>query len=179
MSVPDDLRRGQREHEQHDEPEERAAADRCQADDEPAARAERDADHAVTVREQERRVRGLDAALDERLGEEAEAAEDERRADHLRHRVADAAPVLVLDPRGDLDAEQRHRRRADDHPERDPRVDGAEPAVPHGAEGLEDGAVEDVGADRERRLEAEEEDQDGRHQRPAAHPGEPDERSDQ
>jgi hypothetical protein len=149
-----DFGRRQWEHEQHHETEERAASDRCQTDEEPAARSEGDTDHAVTVREQERRVRRLDAALDERLREEAEPAEDERVADHLGHDVAHAAPVLVLDPVRELDAYQRHRRRAEKHPKRDPRMDGAKLAVSDGAERLEDGAVENVRAHRERRLES-------------------------
>src|SRR5439155_22233331 len=63
--------------------------------------------------------------------------------------------------------------------ERQPRVHRAEPTVPDRAERLEDRAVQDVGADRVRRLEAEDDDEDRRHQRAAAHPGEPDERADQ
>jgi hypothetical protein len=47
-------------------------------------------------------------------------------------------------------------------------VDGAEPAMTHRAERLEDRPVEDVGADRVGRLEAEDDDQDRRHQRAAA-----------
>jgi len=59
------------------------------------------------------------------------------------------------------------------------RMDVAEPAMPHGAERLEDRAVQDVRADRVRRLEAEDDHQDGRHQRPAAHSRQADENADQ
>ena len=75
---------------------------------------------------------------------------------------------------GDCDAEQRERRRAGQHPEREPRVDRAEHPVPRRAERLEDRAVEDVRADRDLRVEVEEQDQDRRHQRAAAHSGHPD-----
>ena len=47
----------------------------------------------------------------------------------------------------------------------------AEAPVPHGAEALEHRTVEDVRPDRVGRLEAEEDHQDGRQQRAAAHPG--------
>ena len=47
-------------------------------------------------------------------------------------------------------------------------VHRAEPAVPERPERLEDRAVEDVGADGVTRLEAEDDDQDGRHQRAAS-----------
>ena len=53
--------------------------------------------------------------------------------------------------------------------------DRAEHSVPCGAERLEDRAVEDVGADRDLRVETEEEDQDRGHQAAATHPGHADE----
>ena len=46
------------------------------------------------------------------------------------------------------------------------------------ADGLGHGGVEDVGADRGDRLDAEDEDQQRRHQRRAAHPGHADEHAD-
>ena len=58
-------------------------------------------------------------------------------------------------------------------------MDVSELSMPDGAERLEDRAVEDVRADRDRRLEAEDEDQHRRHQRAAAHPRHPDEKADQ
>jgi hypothetical protein len=58
-------------------------------------------------------------------------------------------------------------------------VNGAEHPVPDRADRLEDGAVEDVRADRDARVEPEDEDEQRRHERAAAHPGEPDERADQ
>ena len=79
----DDLRQREREDEHHHEPEEGAAADRGQADDEAAGRAEREGDQLVAALEDERRVVGLDAALDERLGDEPAAADHERGADRV------------------------------------------------------------------------------------------------
>ncbi len=55
----------------------------------------------------------------------------------------------------------------------------ADPPVLGRPEGLEDRPVDDVGADRDRRLEAEDEDEQRRHQRAAAHAGRPDEQADQ
>ena len=78
----------------------------------------------------------------------------------------------------DLDPEQRQRRRADEHPEREARVHRAEHPVAHRPERLEDRPVEDVGPDRDLGVEAEEQDQDRRHQAAAAHPGHPDEHPD-
>ena len=175
----DDLRHRQRVDEHHHEPEERAAADRGEADDEAEHGADRDGEHAVAIREQKRRVRGLDAARDKRLDEEPDAARDERRADGVALDRLRARAVVVLDQCRDPDAEQRQRAGAEEHPERQASVHGAEPAVAHGAERLEDRTVDDVGADGVRRLETEENHEDRRHQRAAAHAGEPDDRADQ
>ena len=117
-----DLRGRQREDEQHHEREERPAADRRQPDDEPSGRAQREGDQVLPATEQERRVVRLDAAADEGLGEEAEAAEHERRADDDPRERVDVAAVAVLQPLRDLDADQRQRRRAGEHPERQARV---------------------------------------------------------
>src|SRR5215211_8434158 len=59
------------------------------------------------------------------------------------------------------------------------QVYGPERAMTERAHRLEDSAVEDVGADRDRRVEPEREDEQRRHQRAAAHAGEADERPDQ
>jgi hypothetical protein len=85
----------------------------------------------------------------------------------------------VLQVRRQRDARERHRPGAEEHPERQPRVDVAEPPVPDGAEALEDRAVEDVGPDRVGRLEAEEDHEDGSEQRAAAHAGQADQAADQ
>jgi hypothetical protein len=86
---------------------------------------------------------------------------------------------MALDQLRDADARERERTGAEEHPEGQPRVHGAEPPVADRAERLEDRAVQDVGADRVGRLEAEEDDEDRRHQRAAAHAGEPNDRADQ
>src|SRR5205823_5693105 len=74
----DDLRDRQREHEHHHEPEERAAPDRSQAHDEPADCAERERDYAIAPLEQERRVIGLDAALEDRTVEDVRPDRERR-----------------------------------------------------------------------------------------------------
>ena len=85
----------------------------------------------------------------------------------------------MLEPARESDAEQREWPRAEEHPERQPRVDVAEPAVPYGTERLEDGAVQDVRANSVGRLEVEQEHEDRRQQRPPAHAGQADEHPDQ
>jgi hypothetical protein len=136
----DDLGQRQREDEHHDQPEERAAADRGQADDEAADGADRERDEAVAAGEQERCVVRLHAALDEGLRDEPDTADHERNTDRVRLDVLGAARV-VTEPRGDDDAEQRHRARPEEHPEGQARVHRPEPPVPDRAEALEDGAV--------------------------------------
>src|SRR5206468_2577837 len=79
----DDLRHRERVDEHHHEPEEGPAPDRGEADDEAEDSADRDGDHLVAPGQDEGTVAGPDAALDERFGEEAEAARDERGADRI------------------------------------------------------------------------------------------------
>ena len=74
----DDLRHRQRIDEHHHETEEGAAADRREADDEAEDRADDHGEDLVAARENERQVARLDAALDERLRKEADAARDDR-----------------------------------------------------------------------------------------------------
>ena len=174
----DDPARSERVDEHHHEAEERPAADRGQPDDEPAEEAEPEGDRLVAPLE-DVELRAVTPRLQERLREEARAAEQERRADRpALHRLR-AVAVVVREDRGQADPDERHRPRAGEHPQREPRVDGAELPVPDRAERLEDRAVEDVGADGVGRLEAEEDDQDRRHQRPAAHARQADEDADQ
>src|SRR5579864_1250816 len=175
----DDLRHRQRIDEHHHEPEEGAAADRGEADDEAEDRADQDGDDLVAPREDERQVARPDAALDQRLCEEADAAGDERGADRIALDRLGARAIVMLDLRRRPHAEQRQRAGAGEHPKGQMRVHRAEAAMPNRAERLEDGAVHDVGADRVCRLEAEDDDEDRRHQRATAHPGETDDRPDQ
>jgi len=81
----------------------------------------------------------------------------------------------VSEPARDLDADERHRRRPEQHPQSEARMNRPEHPVPHRPERLEHRAVEDVRADGGLHVEAEEQDQDRRHQRPAAHPRHADE----
>src|SRR5205823_6184759 len=97
------------------------------------------------------------SALHECLGEETETSEHERRSDHLRRRRLRPVPVAALEVVRDLDSDQRHGARAEEHPEREPGMHRAEVAMTHGAERLEDRTVEDVRADGECRSEAEDE----------------------
>ena len=105
----DDLRQRQRIDEHHHEPEEGAAADRGEADDEAEDGADGRRDQLVAAREQERRVGRLDPAPDDPLEEEAEPAGDERRADRVAHDRVGRVAVAVLQPVRCRDASQRER----------------------------------------------------------------------
>jgi len=74
-----------------------------------------------------------------------------------------------------VDAADRGRHRAERHPCREGQMDRALAEVLDSADGLGHRGVGEVGSDGGHRLDAEHEDQQRRHQRPAAHPGEPDE----
>src|SRR5918995_5051460 len=93
-----DLRGGQREHEQHHEREECAAAHGREPDDEAAARAERNGDDVLPPSEYERRIIRLNAASHERLRDKAESAEDQGGADDLCRGRVSAAAVSLLEP---------------------------------------------------------------------------------
>ena len=174
----DDPRHRERVDEHHHEPEVRAAADRSEPDDEAEDRAGRDRDQLVAAGHDERSVARLHAAFHQRLREEAAAAADQRGADGIaedRLCVAD----LVSEHPGNCDAGDRERPRAGEQPQREVAVHRAETPVADRPERLEDRAVEDVGADRVGWLEAEEDDQDRRHQRAAADPCQADDQPEQ
>src|SRR5438034_4436435 len=88
----DDLRNRQREDEHHHEPEERAAADGRQTDDEAEHGAHGRGDRLVAGLKEEWRVARLDAALDERLRDQAKPAEHERHADGVALRLLRPVP---------------------------------------------------------------------------------------
>ena len=113
--------------------------------------------------------------VDEALRDQPDRAEEERRAEHLPHDRLDVVAVAVRDLHRRPHADERERRGADEHPPREPGADVSHPPVLHRADRLERGAVRDVGSDRRRRRHPEEEHEERRHQRPAAHPGHPDE----
>ena len=129
------------------------------------------------MREDERRI--VAERLQERLNEEPDAADNERRPEYGLGRALIAVAIRSRQVRRQRHAHERCRRRADQHPHRQPRMDMPELPVSGGAERLEDRSVQDVGADRDRRLEAEDEDQHGRHQRTTTHPRHSDEETDQ
>src|SRR3954454_15355576 len=101
----DDLARREREEQQQREAEERARADGREADDESACGADEHREHAVARLEEER---GVTRALpvDERLDEEADAAEDQRRADDVLEQRVGGVPERLRQ----LYADQRKRR---------------------------------------------------------------------
>src|SRR5439155_24646324 len=109
------------------------------------------------------------ATPDEALGNEAEAAAQQRRPEHTsRHRV-DPPAVAVPEPGREPDPEERHRCAPEEHPTGEARLDVAQAALPDRSDRLEDRAVGDVRPDRQRGLEAEQDDEDRGHQRAAAH----------
>ena len=71
-----------------------------------------------------------------------------------------------------VDAADRRGHRAEADPRRQAHVDRAVAQVAPAADGLRDRAVGEVGADGDDRLDAEDDDQERRHQRAAAHAGE-------
>jgi hypothetical protein len=80
------------------------------------------------------------------------------------------------------DRHQRDDRRghaADREAADDPPIDGLVQAVDQSAGGLGGGGVEQIGADRRRRMNAEKQHQDRRHQRPAPHAGLADQQADE
>jgi hypothetical protein len=115
----------------------------------------------------------------EALRDESDPADKESDSEHLASERLDLAAVVALDPGGEGHAGERHRGAAEEHRAREPRLDVSKGALAHRSDGFEDGAVEDVRADRVGRAEAEAEHEHGCHQRPAAHTGQPDERADQ
>src|SRR5437763_9433246 len=173
----DDLVRPQREDEEQCQPEEDAAADRRQPDDVAAEEADEHGRDLVAPPHDECTVADL-AHADGGLQQHADGAKQERCAEDLTLRRLDAAAVRVLQPRRRRDAEERRRRAADEHPAAQLRLRRPELVVARAADGLEDRAVQDVGADRGRRVEAEDEDEDRRHERAAAHAGHADAHAD-
>ena len=113
--------------------------------------------------------------MGQRLDDEGDRAEEERVAEHLALHRVDAVAVAVGQIGRHPDTDQGRGRAPDQHPGGQAGAHGTQPPVPHGAERLEDCAVENVRPDRRRGVEVEEEDQDRRHQGAAAHPGHPDE----
>ena len=139
-------------HEQR-QPEEDAAADRRQADDEPAE------EPISTAATRSRFVSANSSSrdglrVDEALRDEADAAEEQRAAEHASHRRLDPVAVRVLEP------VSRARRRASDigaraeeHPAGELRAHVAHAPVLDRPDRLEDRAVGDVRADRHRRVD--------------------------
>jgi hypothetical protein len=173
VHADDDLR-GEWKEEEHGEGEERAAPDRGQSDDEAADEADRDRDDPIPRREPAEAGR-RPSWVQERLGNERGRPEQQGVAEHLALHGVDAVAVAVGEVGRSPHSEEGRGRAPDQHPAREPGSHGAETAVPGAPERLEDGAVEDVRADRHGRVEVEKEDQERRHEGAAAHPGHPDE----
>ena len=173
----DDLGHRQREEQHHGETEERAAADRRQTDDEPADQTDPNSADPIGRRQAKHGLRR--ARMQERLDQERGSADQQRHTEHLLGRALPAVAIGVLQVRRNADSGEGHRRRAEQHPEGDGEVDGAELPVADGAERLEDRPVHDVRPDRHGRLEAEDEHQHRRHQRAAAHSGHAHQQADQ
>jgi len=116
---------------------------------------------------------------DERPGE-GDDPDHQQRAPEQRvdDRVELVLSQMVLEDRDRPDAEDRGGNAAGREPEGETQVDRLHAEVPPGTDGLGDRRVEDVGADRGGRLDAEDEDQHRGHQRSAAHPGHADEHAD-
>ena len=171
---PDDLVRAEREEDEQREPEEDAAPTEVRPTMNPPSDADEHGCDPVTVRELptsiSRRLR-----VDEALRNEPDRAEEKRRAEHLAHDRLHVVAVAVRELHADQTPRSDSGRGADEHPASEPGPDVPHAPVLHRADGLERGAVRDVGADRRRRRHAEEEDEERGHERAPAHPGHPDE----
>ena len=168
---------GEWEGEEHGEREERRATDGREAHDEAAYCSDRDRNDLVAFAQSPQRRHRPDR-VHEGLGEERERADQQGGAEHLALHGVDAVAVPVRQVGGDPDADQGQGRASEQHPAAQARSHRAEAAVTDGAERLEDGPVQDVGADRHGRVEVEEEDEDRRHERAATHSRHPDENAD-
>jgi hypothetical protein len=117
--------------------------------------------------------------MHEVLGEDAGGADHEcNRQDPRLGRLC-AVAVAIAHPSAHAHADERHRRAAEKHPAREPCLDRSERAVADRADGLEQGAVNEIGADCDGRLEAEHDHEQRRHERAASHARGADERPDQ
>ena len=107
------------------------------------------------------------------------AVREQRAAEHEGDDAALAALPVLRSRRVEDEQRQRRRRQAargqaaDDAP-----FDGAGVAMHQRAAGLGRGGVEQVGADRRRGMDAEQQDEQRRHQRAAADAGHADQRAD-
>ena len=175
---PDDLGGLELEGEEQRQAEEDTASDGREPDDEAAEEADRERDDLVPRRQLD--VVGADAGIaKEALRDQADPSEQQRDAEHRAADRLDPVAVLPLEVRGERHARERHRSASEQHPPGQPSLDVAERPLPRRSDRLEDRAMEDVRADGGRRVEAENEDEDRRHQRAATHAGQPDEHADQ
>jgi hypothetical protein len=93
-------------------------------------------------------------------------------------RVEPVFADVLLQDRDDRDPDHRRRHAAEGEPLDQLHVHRLHPQVAPAADRLRHRRVEDVGADRRRRLDAEDQDQERRHQGSAAHAGHADEYAD-
>src|SRR5437660_10456812 len=119
---PDYLDRPEREDHEHRQPEERSAPDRCESDDQASEGADRDSCDTVASTQDEGLIRD-DLLAHERLRAQADRAEEECATDHLRLYGGYPVAILVLEPGRDGNADQRHRRAAEEHPAAQPGLD--------------------------------------------------------
>ena len=175
----DDPVRGQAEDEDQREPDQRAAAHRGGAEHEAEDEADRDGEDLRRARE----VHAVALARDE-LGHQQRTREDrdrdheQRPADGAEQHRVEVVAVGVVQAVDQPHADQRAGHAAAGQPLRDAHVDRARAPVAPAAEGLGDGAVGEVGADRDDGLDADDDDQQRRHQRAATDPGHPDQDAD-
>ena len=108
-------------------------------------------------------------------GDERCRPEQQGVTEYLALHGVDAVAVAVGEVGRSPHSEEGRGRTSEQHPAREAGPHRSQPTVPDAAERLEDRPVEDVRADRHRRVEVEEEDQNRRHGGAAPHPGHPDE----
>ena len=175
----DDALRRQAEDRDQDDRDQGAAARRGEADHEAGGRAGDHGGDDVPAVEVHRVALRDHVAKEQRPDQRRDPDHEQGRSHHPQHHLVDLVlAVVVLQDLDQPDARDRHRHAADREPEGDPAVDGLVLQMAPAAGRLGDGAVEDVGADRGHRLDAEDEDQERGHQRAAAHAGHADQHAD-
>ena len=172
---PDDAMRREAEDEDQREADQRAAPDGCHAQDEAEHQPEHHGERLRARRQQDRLALALgDPGHEQRAPERHDRRERERARDApQQRRVRRRRQALDQDHAADGAGNAAERE-----PARHAEVDRAAAQVPPAAERLGQRAVGDVGADRDDRLRADHEQQQRRHQRPAADAGEADQHAD-
>jgi len=175
----DDPARGETEGDDEPDGDERPAARRGHAQDEADSEAEHGRGDLVASRQLDGVALALDDPREEQgTREDEDAGDDQRDGDRDEDPRVDGVAVGGVQPVEHDHAPERARDRSDAEPNGDAHVDRALAQVAPAADRLGHRRVGQVGPDGHHRLDPEEQDQQRRHERAAAHAGGPDEHAD-